>query len=313
MDAFLGSIYAQFALLVLGFAMLSYGADWFVDGAAGIAEKFGIPQLIVGLTIVAMGTSAPEAAVSISAASKGVADITIGNIVGSNIMNILVILGLAAAIIPLPVQLSTIKLEMPFMVGVSVLLYFLGKDGYVSFTDGLILVAIFAFYVIYCIVMALKEKDGDEEQETEQNLLKLIALLVVGMGIVVYGSDITVAAAEKIAKFFGMSDRVVGLTVVALGTSLPELFTSVTAARKGDVDIAIGNIVGSNLFNILFVVGISALVVDVPYAKAFSFDTCLAIASAVILWVSVLPTKRLERIVGIAMLALYCAYIWYII
>lgn len=313
MDAFLSSIYAQFALLILGFAMLSYGADWFVDGAAGIAEKFGIPQLIVGLTIVAMGTSAPEAAVSISAASKGVADITIGNVVGSNIMNILVILGLAAAIIPLPVQMSTIKMEMPFMVAVSFLLYFLGKDGYINFTDGCILTAVFVIYVVYCIMKALKEKQIEEEQEEEKSLIKLIVFLVVGMAVVVYGSDITVAAAEKIAKFFGMSDRVVGLTVVALGTSLPELFTSVTAARKGDVDIAIGNIVGSNLFNILFVVGLSSLVIDVPYAKDFTFDTYLAIAAAILLWISVIPTKKLERMVGIGMVVAYCAYVWYII
>lgn len=313
MEVFLGSIYAQFALLILGFAMLSYGADWFVDGAAGIAEKFGIPQLIVGLTIVAMGTSAPEAAVSISAASKGVADITIGNVVGSNIMNILVILGVAAAIIPLPVQLSTIKAEIPFMIIVSVLFFILGRDGYINFSDGCILAAIFVAYVIYCIVKAMKEKAVEESQEEEKSFLKLVFLLVVGMAIVVYGSDITVAAAEKIAKFFGMSDRVVGLTVVALGTSLPELFTSVTAARKGDVDIAIGNIVGSNLFNILFVVGLSALVIDVPYAKAFTFDTYLAIGSAIALWIFVIPTKKLERWGGFAMLLVYCGYLWYII
>lgn len=313
MEVFLNSIYAQFALLILGFAMLSYGADWFVDGAAGIAEKFGIPQLIVGLTIVAMGTSAPEAAVSISAASKGVADITIGNVVGSNIMNILVILGVAAAIIPLPVQISTIKMEMPFMIVVSVLFFILGKDGYINFTDGCILAAIFAAYVVYCIAKALKEKQIEEEPEEEQSIIKLLAFLIIGMAVVVYGSDITVAAAEKIAKFFGMSDRVVGLTVVALGTSLPELFTSVTAARKGDVDIAIGNIVGSNLFNILFVVGLSALVIDVPYAKEFTFDTYLAIGSAIALLLFVIPTRRLERWGGIAMLATYCAYLWYII
>ncbi|MDO4178325.1 MAG: calcium/sodium antiporter [Phascolarctobacterium sp.] len=313
MEVFFNSIYAQFVLLVLGFAMLSYGADWFVEGAAGIAKKFGISQLIVGLTIVAMGTSAPEAAVSISAASKGVADITIGNVVGSNIMNILVILGLAAAILPLPVQISTVKYEMPFMICVSILLFVLGKDGYINFTDGCILAAIFVGYMLYCIIKALKEKQADEEQEEEQNLLKLIVFLIVGMAVVVYGSDITVAAAEKIAKFFGMSDRVVGLTVVALGTSLPELFTSVTAARKGDVDIAIGNIVGSNLFNILFVVGLSAIVIDVPFAKEFTFDSYLTIASAIILWLCVLPTKKLERLAGLGMLAAYCAYVWYII
>lgn len=313
MEVFLNSIYGQFALLILGFSMLSYGSDWFVDGAAGIAKKFGIPELIVGLTIVAMGTSAPEAAVSISAASHGVADITIGNVVGSNIMNILVILGIAAAIVPLPVQLSTIKFEMPFMILVSLLFFWLGRDGYINFTDGCILSTVFVAYVIYCIVKAMKDKQVDEEHKEEQSIFKLIALLVVGMGIVVYGSEITVNAAEYIAKFLGMSDRVVGLTVVALGTSLPELFTSVTAARKGDVDIAIGNIVGSNLFNILFVVGLSAIVIDVPYAKDFTLDTYIAIASAVFLWAFVLPSKKLERWGGFAMLLAYCGYLWYII
>lgn len=304
----------QFALLALGFVLLGKGADWFVEGAAGIAAKFGIPQLVIGLTIVAMGTSAPEAAVSIAASLKGSADITIGNVVGSNIMNILVILGCASVITPLLLARSTARIEIPYVIAITALLFWQGRDGVISFGDGLVLCVGFVIYLAYLYRMAVNSAPPEEEEQGEQmSLGKCIVWTLGGLAVIIAGSNVTVNAATAIAVFMGLSERIIGLTIVALGTSLPELFTSVTAARKGNADIAIGNIVGSNIFNILFVVALSALIVDIPFAKAFTFDSYVAIASAVLLWLCVLPKERLARWSGALMLACYGAYLWYII
>ncbi len=306
-------IILQFILLAIGFVLLGKGADWFVDGAAGIAQKFGIPQLVIGLTIVAMGTSAPEASVSITAALKGSADITIGNIVGSNIMNVLVILGLASVITPLVVAKSTARTELPFMIFISGVLLYQGMDGTISLADGFVLCLLFAVYMMYLYTMAMKNKVDDDSEEYGYSMLHCIVWTIGGLGVVMAGSNITVNAATAIAAYAGLSERFIGLTVVALGTSLPELFTSVTAARKGNADIAIGNIVGSNVFNILFVVGLSSLIIDVPFAPAFQFDMWVAIAAAVLLWVCVLPKNRLARWGGALMLAGYGAYFWHLL
>lgn len=306
-------ILIQLVLLVVGFVMLVKGADWFVEGAAGIAAKFGIPQLVVGLTIVAMGTSAPEAAVSITAALKGSADITIGNVVGSNIMNILVILGLTAAIIVTPVAKSTVKIEIPYMIGITFLLLVLGASGnQISFWEGVILWAAFLVYLGYLFWMATKNKEEEEEEE-EKPVWKLLVLTVVGLVLVVFGSDVTVDAASAIASAFGMSERLIGLTIVAFGTSLPELCTSVSAAMKGKSDIAIGNIVGSNVFNILFVVGTTALITPVAFQANFIIDTLIAAAAAILLWVCVFKNHKLNRVGGAIMLVSYAAYFVYLI
>ena len=304
----------QFALLALGFVLLGKGADWFVEGAAGIAAKFGIPQLVIGLTIVAMGTSAPEAAVSIAASLKGSADITIGNVVGSNIINILVILGCAAVITPLLLARSTARIEIPYVIAVTALLYFQGMDGAITFFDGVILCVGFVVYLLYLYRMAINSAPIEEEEQGEEmSLGKCVVWTLGGLAVIIAGSNVTVNAATAIAVFMGLSERIIGLTIVALGTSLPELFTSVTAARKGNADIAIGNIVGSNIFNILFVVALSALIVDIPFDKAFTFDSYVAIAAAVLLWVCVLPKEKLARWAGALMLASYGVYLWYLI
>jgi cation:H+ antiporter len=224
-------------LLVLGFVLLIKGADWFVDGAAGIAARFGIPQLVIGLTIVAMGTSAPEAAVSITAATSGNAGITIGNILGSNILNVLLILGITAAITTVAVQKSTVKWEMPFMHIITIVLAVLGfTGGEIVLWEGIVLWALFLVYLGYLFKMA---KNGAEEEEEEelQPLWKQLCMLAVGIVMIVFGSDMTVDNATILAEAFGMDDRLIGLTIVAFGTSLPELVTSVTAARKGKADI----------------------------------------------------------------------------
>lgn len=303
----------QFVLLALGFVMLGKGADWFVEGAAGIAMRFGIPQLVIGLTIVAMGTSAPEAAVSIAAAVKGNADITIGNIVGSNILNILVILGLAASIVPIAVARSTVRIEIPFMIGVTALLFYQGRDGIISLADGGVLMVAFAVYMMYLYTMAMKSNVDSDLEEPGLPLGRCLLGAVGGLALIIAGSNVTVGAATSIATYAGLSERFIGLTIVALGTSLPELFTSVAAARRGNADIAIGNIVGSNIFNILFVVGLSSLIIDIPFASAFNFDTYVALGAAVLLWLCVLRTQKLQRWAGVLMLVCYAAYLGYIL
>ena len=305
-------IVLQLALLALGFVMLVKGSDWFVDGAAGIAAKFRIPQIIIGLTIVAMGTSAPEAAVSITAAMGGSADITVGNIVGSNILNVLVILGLASAIVPVAVGKSTLKIDIPFMIAISVIFLLLGWDGTITRIDGLVLIALFAGYIGYMIWEALhSNEEGDEIKDMP--IWKMLLSTVIGLALVVWGADVAVGAATKLAQIFGMSERFIGLTVVALGTSLPELFTSVTAARKGNADIAIGNIVGSNIFNILFVVGLSSMVINVPFAANFRIDMLVAIAACVFVWLAALKNKKLARWAGFTMLLGYVGYFVYLL
>lgn len=303
----------QIFLLALGFFMLIKGADWFVDGAAGIAEKFKIPQLIIGLTVVAMGTSAPEAAVSISSALKESADITIGNVVGSNILNVLIILGLSAVITPLAVGRTTIRYEIPFLLGITVLLFVQGIDGIISMLDGIIQLLFFTVYLGYLLIMAKKQNNEKSEVKIHRKLWQLIFLTTLGMTLIIWGSSISVDAATFIAESIGISERFIGLTIIALGTSLPELFTSISAAKKGNADIAIGNIVGSNIFNILFVVGVSALIVPVPFAHSFFFDVIIAAISSLLLLVFCLRKKKLNRLHGALMLLGYICYFIFIL
>lgn len=304
------NFFAWVLILAAGTALLVKGADWFVGGASDLAAKLGIPPLIVGLTVVAMGTSMPEAAVSISAVVKGNADITIGNVVGSNILNILIILGLSAVISSLLVEKSTIRYELPFLVGISILLLVQGFDGTVSFMDGIVQIILFGIYVFY-LFMCAKKKDGGGEEPVEHQVRKLwqiVLLCIFGLAMTVAGSNMAVDAACGIAEKIGMSERFIGLTIVALGTSLPELVTSVTAARMGKSEIAVGNIVGSNIFNILFVVGISALIHPVAFAEGFRFDSAVSGAAALLLILFCMKDKKLKRWHGITMLIGYALY-----
>ncbi len=303
----------QIVFLALGFFLLVKGADWFVDGASGLARKLGIPQLVIGLTIVAMGTSLPEAAVSISAALRGNAEITIGNIVGSNILNILIILGVTALIATLKVADSTVRYEIPFMIVVTFVLLWLGyTGGQVTRLEGIILWVLFLLYLRYLYMMAKKGKE--EEREAEQlSTAKIIGLILAGVVMIVAGSNFAVEGASNLAKALGISQRFIGLTIVALGTSLPELVTSVSAARKHNADIAIGNIVGSNIFNILFIVGTTALITPVTFASGFVVDTLIAAAVGILLFVCVARTKELRKKAGIVMLLAYILYFLYLL
>jgi len=304
----------QCFLLAVGFVMLVNGADWFVDGAAGIADRMGIPQLVIGLTIVAMGTSAPEAAVSITAALKDNAGITIGNVVGSNILNILIILGITSVIVTIAVAKSTVFIDIPVMVAATLILIFFGYTGNeISFVEGVLLWVAFIGYLAYMVVTAKKNKQETTEKENNSPFWKLLIATILGLVLIVWGSNVSVDAATNIAQKLGMSERFIGLTIVALGTSLPELFTSVSAAIKGKADIAIGNIVGSNIFNILFIVGTTALIIPVVFEAKFLIDATIAIAAAIFLFLFVVKSKKLTRPAGIFMLLCYCGYFAYLL
>ena len=324
-------IIKQLAILIVGFALLVKGADLFVDGASGIAKKFGISELIIGLTIVAMGTSAPEAAVSIAAAAKGSAGISIGNVIGSNIMNIFIILGVVAAITPLKIERSTVRYEMPFTIIVTILFVLMGKDGLLTRPDGAVLWAGLLLYMAYLLRQA-KQKPAEAPaqaettvQKTEDSsseagmetaavpadspsIWKLIALTIVGLAVILVSSDYAVDAAVALAKIFNISDRVIGLTIVALGTSLPELVTSVTAALRGNADLAVGNVVGSCIFNLLFVLGTSALILPIPCAPNFLSDAYVAVGATVLLLLFGFTQMKITRWEGVLLVACYVAY-----
>lgn len=294
-------------LLVLGFILLLKGADWFVDGASSIASRFSIPQLIIGLTIVAMGTSLPEAFVSITAALKSNAAITIGNVVGSNILNVGIILGITALIRPLHIQNSTIKYEMPFMILVTLVLILLGINTTISRLDGMIMWLFFLGYLYYIFKMSKNQMEETEIKQTNSLFIPL------GLVCLMVGSNFAVDAATNIAISLGVSQRFIGLTIVALGTSLPELVTSVTAAKKGNADIAIGNIIGSNIFNILFVVGSSALITPVPFESHFIIDSFVAILIGLVLYLCTKKTRVLDKKAGILLLVTYSIYFIYLL
>ena len=303
----------QVLLLTVGFVFLVKGADWFVEGAAGIAKKLGIPQLVIGLTIVAMGTSMPEAAVSITSALSGSAGISIGNVVGSNILNILIILGITAVLTNVRIQKTTFRYEIPFMIGITIVLMMFGMTGNkINFMEGVMFWLLFLVFLGYLFVISKKGSVQDEEEIKDVPLWKGALFILAGGILVVKGSDFAVKGATEIARYFGMSERFIGLTIVAFGTSLPELVTSVTAARRGNADIAIGNIVGSNIFNILFVIGTTALICDVPFDQKFVIDTVVAILSGVLLWAGTIRYKELRRKCGIVMLLSYACYFIYL-
>lgn len=302
----------QVLVLLVGFALLIKGADWFVDGAAGLARRLKIPQLVIGLTIVAMGTSMPEAAVSVTAAMDSTPGIAIGNVVGSNILNILLILGVTACMTTLNLRASTLWIEIPFLIAVTALLLVFGVTGSaITFWEGIIFLALFLVYLGYLAVLAKREKEKEESVQ-EIPLWKSLVFMILGGVMVVKGSDLAVDSACRLAAFFGISQRFIGLTIVALGTSLPELVTSVVAARKGNADIAIGNIVGSNIFNILFILGTASVICEIPFDSRFLVDTGIAIASAALLLAGSAKRRQLGKTCGITMLGCYGVYFLYL-
>ena len=306
--------------LIIGFLGLIKGADIFVDSASQIAAKLKVPLIVIGLTIVAFGTSAPEAAISITSAYQNNAGIAVGNVLGSNVMNILLILGISALICRLPVKKTTFMYEIPFVAFITAVLLLIGYiGGSVDRIDGVILAVLFVVFMAYLFRLS-KSGDSslaDDVPEIDENasIPKMIIFVIIGIAMVVLGSDFTVSGATKIAEIAGLDDRIIGLTVVAFGTSLPELVTCIQAARKKKTDIAIGNIIGSNIFNILFVLGISALVSPSPivFQDSFIIDAIVAIAAALILWLLCLnKNKSFGKVGGIIMLAVYAGYFAYL-
>jgi cation:H+ antiporter len=307
--------------LIVGFVFLIKGADWLVDSASDIATRLKIPQIVIGLTICAFGTSLPEASVSITAALNNSADISIGNIVGSNIINILLILGITALITDIPIEKSAQKVDIPFILFISLVLLVEGILGNsVNRIDGVILWLIFIAYLAYLFIKTSKESKNQtvsqDEENTQDKLQKLpvtIFFLLIGLVTIVAGSNLTVDSATYIAKYFGMSERFIALTLCAFGTSLPELVTSAVAAIKHKSDIAVGNIVGSNIFNILFVIGTTSILTPVAFSDSFIIDLIISIFAAVLLFVLTLRKGRLTRWHGAVFLVCYAAYLGYLI
>ena len=315
-----------FVYLIAGLVLLVAGAEVLVRGAAKLAAQFGIPPLIIGLTVVAFGTSAPETAVSVQAALDGSGDLAIGNVVGSNIANVLFILGLTALIAPLIVSRQLIRLDVPIMIGASLLTFALAWDGSLSKLDGAILFAGIVAYTAFLIISSRKQKSLEDDEFSKEFGLDEpvkpyawainLALIIVGLVLLVSGSNFLVEGAVTLARTLGISELVIGLTVVAVGTSLPELATSVLAAIKGERDIAVGNIVGSNIFNLLCVLGLASMVspqaISVA-ANALAFDFPVMIAVAIACLPIFFAGYRINRWEGLLFLAYYVAYTFYLV
>ena len=305
--------------MAVGFVLLVKGADFFVEGVSNIASRFGIPQIIIGLTIVAFGTSAPEAAVSITASLDQAGGVAVGNVIGSNIMNIWLILGISAVVSPMVVKKNTVRYEIPFTIGISVVFLILG----VAFNSlnricGVILLLLLASFMVYLFLSAKKEMkqnklSGEVEEKKKINIPLTLLISVLGGAAVVFGANLSVDAATKLAQMCSISEDIIGLTIVAFGTSLPELVTSVIASKKGKNDIAIGNIVGSNIFNLLFVLGTASAIYPLSFGKEFIIDSFVMIGAAITLWLFTVKNKKLSRVGGAVMLAMYAVYFGYLI
>lgn len=311
--------------LVVGFILLIKGADYFVEGSAGIAKLFHIPSMIIGMTIVAMGTSAPECAVSTVASIKGNNGIAISNAVGSNICNLLLVCGLCAVIRPLPVQISTLKREFPFSIIAQILLLFLGADyllfgknvqNQIGHIDGVILLIVFIIFLYWMVRVTLvsrKNQDVTEEDKSESlPTYKCVLYILLGVVAILVGSDLAVDSATVIAKQFGLSETMIGLTIIAIGTSLPELVTSLVAAKKGEVDMAIGNVIGSNIFNVLFVIGIASAISPIAILMESVYDLIFLCIVSIIVLLFASTDKKIGRMEGFFMLVMYGAYMTYV-
>lgn len=301
-------------LLILGFVSLMRGADIFVDGSVAIARRWHIPEIVIGLTVVAMGTSAPEAAVSITSAFYGANGVAIGNVFGSNIANIFLILGVTAMILPLSVGKNTSRYEIPFVGFITLLLMWFGwRYGMVSHFEAAVLCVLFLMFLGYLFRISNGQPSDDMPDVHQMSIAKTALFIIGGIVALVLGSQLTVNSAVEIAHALNVSDRIIGLTIVAIGTSLPELVTCVIAALKGQSDIAIGNIVGSNIFNILFVLGIAGLIHAIPFDAAFVVDGAIAMLAVILLFAASARTGKLNRFMGVVFLVLYILYIGYTI
>lgn len=316
----------EYVWLIIGFILLIKGADWFVDGASALAKRFGIPSVVIGLTVVAFGTSLPEASVSISAALSQSSGISVGNVVGSNIFNLLVVAGASAVLCPIPVNKSIIKKDMPYSFLLTLALLFLtfsvfpntAPDNVITRTDGIVILLFFVIFMFYTVrsVLAAPAPEEDENKKIMPVWQQLL-FIAAGLAGICIGGNRVVAGATEIARTFGLSESLIGLTIVAIGTSLPELVTSIVAAKKGESDIAIGNVIGSNIFNIAFVLGVSSLITPITiYTNDVinSMNDIIILALVTLIsYIPIVKTKKISRPVGIVMVISYIVYTAYII
>lgn len=309
----------NYVLLIIGFVLLIKGADFFVEGSASVARKLKVPSFIIGMTIVAMGTSAPECAVSVTASLKNSNALAISNVVGSNIFNLMVVCGVCALMVPLTIEMSTLKREFPFSILVGMLLLGLGALGMsVGHIDGVILLVIFALFLYVMVKDAMKHrKEAAQIEAAEEEEIKILPMykcifyILIGAVAIVGGGDLVVDSATAIAKQFGMSQTLIGLTIVACGTSLPELVTSFVAARKNEVDMALGNVIGSNIFNILLIIGIAATISPIAVTMENIIDLVVMTAMSLLVYVFTFRDQKIGRIQGALMLLVYVGYIVY--
>jgi len=308
--------------LLLGFVPLLYGATLLVDSASSLARRLNIPNIVIGLTIIAFGTSSPELIVNVLSSLAGNTELALGNVVGSNIFNTLVILGICATIVPLSVKSNTVWIEIPLSLLAATALLFLANDvliddaaySVLSRIDGLMLILFFAIFLGYNVKMMLRGSFSDEVSVKDYRVITAILLLILGFALLFTGGRIIVIYAVRLAESFGVAERIIALTIVSAGTSLPELATSAIAARKNNFDLAIGNIVGSNIFNIFFILGASALLTPIPLGDNANFDLLVNVSTSLLLFIILFTGKgrRLERWEGLLFLVAYLAYLSYI-
>ena len=302
--------------ILLGAILVLWGADRLTDGATALAHRMNVPQIVIGLTVVAMGTSMPEFFVSLMSAIKGTSDIAVGNVVGSNVFNTLLIVGITAMVAPMVISRNTVRKDIPFAVAASIALTVMCLDGSVSRLDAALLFAGFIFFIYYTLRMAMKGDLQDQEMVKleEMNPWKAVGLVVLGLLCLVGGSNIFVEGATVIARSLGVSDAVIGLTIVACGTSLPELATSVVAARKGRSAIAIGNVIGSNVFNILMIIGVTGMVLPMQLEGLTSSDFGIMLSGIILLWLFCYTRFTVARWEGAVLTLIFLAYmVWLVI
>ena len=302
----------EYIFLIIGFVLLIKGADFFVDGASSVAAKLKVPSLIIGLTVVSLGTSMPEAAVSISASLSGGNAISLGNVIGSNIFNLLMVVGISSIILPIATDNDILKRDMPINIGITVALFVMLLDGELSRIDSLILLILLVAYMFLLIGSALKNRVEGAEQKV-LSWTKSIIFIVVGLAAIIGGGQAVVESAKTIARTLGMGETLVGLTVVALGTSLPELVTSVVAAKKGDSGIAMGNVIGSCIFNILFILGMAGAIKPMAAGPEFYIDTGILFAISLMMLLFAFTKRKTGRIEGAICVLTYVVYTTYII